>query len=362
MGVLTIDEQIAQIEEVLRKTPHHKATNGFIGAMRAKIARLRDKEIEIGGKGGGGSGFQVKKQGDATVVLVGPPSAGKSTLINRLTNAESKVAPYAFTTVTVVPGMLKYNEAYIQILDIPGLIEGAREGKGRGREVLSVARSADLIIVMADVERFQRIPKMIKELEGAGIRINQKRPDVIIEKKIEGGLEVKTNIKQDFDKDAVKQIAREYGINNGIITLKEKVTFDRLFDVFSGNRAYIPAIFVVNKIDGGYFNHSNDRSENGYLLLAAKTGKGIQTLIDEIWKALKFVTIYLVRPDEDLNFENPMIMKEGDSLKEVAEKIGSDFAARQKLVKIWGPGAKFPGQEVSFSTKVEDRMQIRFIQ
>ena len=137
--MLTIDEQIEEIEAVLRKTPHHKATNGFIGAMRAKIARLRDKEIESGGKSGGGGGFTVKKQGDATVVLIGPPSAGKSTLINQLTNAESKVAPYAFTTVTVVPGMLKYNEAYIQILDIPGLIEGAKEGKGRGREVLSVA-------------------------------------------------------------------------------------------------------------------------------------------------------------------------------------------------------------------------------
>src|SRR5258705_1843254 len=99
----TIDQQIEAIQEVLRKTPHHKATNGFIGQMRAKIARLRDKEIESGGKGGGGGGgFTVKKQGDATVVLVGPPSAGKSTLLNLLTNAESKVAPYAFTTVTVV--------------------------------------------------------------------------------------------------------------------------------------------------------------------------------------------------------------------------------------------------------------------
>ena len=118
--MLTIDEQIEQIEEVLRKTPHHKATNGFIGAMRAKIARLRDKEIESQPHAKAlveaEEASTVKKQGDATVVLVGPPSAGKSTLINRLTNAESKVAPYAFTTVTVVPGMLKYKEAYIQIL------------------------------------------------------------------------------------------------------------------------------------------------------------------------------------------------------------------------------------------------------
>ena len=161
--MLTIDEQIAQIEETLRKTPHHKATNGFIGAMRAKISRLKDKGIEEASKkgGGGGGGYQVKKQGDATVVLVGPPSAGKSTLINQLTNAESKVAPYAFTTVTVVPGMLKYRQAYIQILDIPGLITGAKEGKGRGKEVLSVARGADLLIVMTDVKRVPLFANMV---------------------------------------------------------------------------------------------------------------------------------------------------------------------------------------------------------
>ena len=358
--MLTIDEQIAQIEEVLRKTPHHKATNGFIGAMRAKIARLRDKEIETSAKkGGGGGGFSVKKQGDGTVVLIGPPSAGKSTLINQLTNAESKVAPYSFTTVTVIPGMLKYKEAYIQILDIPGLIEGAREGKGRGREVLAVARGADLLVIMTDVERVDRIKKMMSELEGAGIRINQSPPDVIIEKRAEGGLEIQSNIRQDIDKDTIKDIAREYGIINGYITLKERVSLDRLFDAFSLNRAYVPAIFIVNKIDS---NPNYDISiYHNYLTISAEKGIGIQNLIDEIWKALKFVTVYLVKPDAEPDFSDPMVMKEGETLKNVALKIGSDFAESKKLVKIWGSGAKFPGQEVSFETKILDGMQIRFI-
>ncbi|OGM76519.1 hypothetical protein A2208_00825 [Candidatus Woesebacteria bacterium RIFOXYA1_FULL_43_16] len=356
----TIDQQIEAIREVLRKTPHHKATNGFIGAMRAKISRLKDKEIEISGKsGGGGVSFSVKKQGDATVVLVGPPSAGKSTLINRLTNAESKVAPYAFTTVTVVPGMLKYNKAYIQILDIPGLIEGAKEGRGKGKEVLSVARNADILLVMTDVKRVNLMASMVTELEGAGIRLNQAKPKVLVERKTEGGLEILSNIKQAIDKDTIKEIAREYGINNGSITFKEKITYNRLFDAFSNNRVYIPAIFVINKVD----MEPNYRSmiAGEYSAISANIGEGIPDLIEQIWRALKFVTVYLVKPDEDVSTGNPIIMKEGETLKAVALKIGPDFEESKKLVKIWGPGAKFPGQEVSFSTEVLEGMKIRFI-
>lgn len=360
--MLTIDEQIAQIEEVLRKTPHHKATNGFIGAMRAKIAKLKDKEIEATTKGGGGGGgFSVKKQGDATVVLIGPPSAGKSTLINRLTNAESKVAPYAFTTVTVIPGMLKYKEAYIQILDVPGLIEGAKEGKGRGKEVLAVVRGADLLIIMTDTDRLERIDKMVVELEGAGIRINKTSPDVIIDKQSEGGLEIQSNISQDIDKDTIKEIAREYGIKNGVITLKERVTIGRLFDAFSSNRAYIPAIFVINKVDSPDIAKHYKKGSHQILNISAEKGTGIQELIDRIWNTLKFVTVYLVKPNEEPNLSNPMVMKAGETLRDVALKIGPDFAEDKKLVKIWGAGAKFPGQEVSFDTKVLDGMQIRFL-
>lgn len=359
--MLTIDQQIEEIEEVLRKTPHHKATNGFIGAMRAKIARLKDKDIESQEKKGGGGtgGFTVKKQGDATVVLIGPPSAGKSTLINQLTNAESKVAPYAFTTVTVVPGMLKYNEAYIQILDIPGLIEGAKEGKGRGKEVLSVARGADLLLIMTDVKRIGAFANMVTELTSAGIRLNQKAPEVLIDKKTSGGLEIHSNIKQSIDNETIKEIAREFGIKSGDITLRENMTLDRLFDAFSTNRVYVPAIFVVNKIDEmpGF----KDKIDGNFVGISADKKIGITDLIDQIWRELKFVTVYLVKPLNEPDFTDPIIMKEGETLRDVARKIGNDFAESKKLVKIWGETAVFQGQEVSMDTEVAEKMQIRFL-
>ncbi|WKZ25830.1 MAG: 50S ribosome-binding GTPase [bacterium] len=353
-----IAAQIEEIEATLRKTPHHKATNGFIGAMRAKIARLKDKEVETTAKskGSGGGGYAVKKQGDATIVLIGPPSAGKSTLINLLTNAKSKIAAYAFTTVSVIPGMLKFRDGYIQILDVPGLIEGASIGKGRGKEVLSVARGADLLVVMTDPDRLDFFDHLSKELEKAGIRINKKAPDVRIEKEISGGLSIVSNLKQDFNLDDIKGIAYEFGVKNGRISIKEKVTMDQIIDSFSQRIVYKNAIFVVNKSD----THIGHKYED-LIYISADKNIGVNKLKEIIWQNLKLVTIYLVEKTEKPNTNNPVIMKENDTLEDVARGIGSEFLAGTTLAKIWGNGAKFDGQEMPLTTKVVDGMMVRFL-
>ncbi len=244
-------------------------------------------------------------------------------------------------------------------MDIPGLIEGAKEGKGRGREVLSVARAADLLLVMTDIKRVDAFAGMVKELLGAGIRINEERPKVIIEKKTSGGLDVFSNIKLKLYKETIKDIAREYGIKSGSITLQENVSLDRLFDAFSENRVYVPVIFVINKVDEE--PNYREQIDGDFVGISAGKGEGIDELIKEIWKALKFVTVYLVKPEEEIGEGSPIVMKEGDTLKDVAEKIGPDFAASKKIVKIWGVGAKFPGQEMSLETKIQEGMQIRFL-
>ncbi len=358
-----ISEQIKNIEKEIRETPYHKGTEHHIGILRARIARLKDKMVAGNAKksGGGGGGYAVKKQGDATVVLIGPPSSGKSTLINKLTNAESKVAPYAFTTVSVIPGMLKHRQAYIQILDVPGLIEGAQEGKGRGKEVLSVARAADLLIFITDPERLEFLKKLVKELENAGIRINKLPPDIKYEKKLGGGLLVHSNIKQDLDRETIKEVARELGIKNGEIKVNEKLTIERLIDAFSKNRVYVPAIYVVNKIDSPEFKVHSAKIDPRIHLISAEKGDGIDMIKEVIWEKLGFVTVYLVRPEDDVNFDNPIVVKKHFSLEDVANKIGAEFMEGKSKAKIWGNGAKFAAQEVSLATKVQDGMQIRFI-
>jgi small GTP-binding protein len=351
-------QTIEEIEKEIRETPYHKGTEHHIGKLRARLAHLKDRELEYESKkGGGGGGFSVKKQGDATIVLVGPPSVGKSTLVNQLTNAKSKVAEYAFTTVSVIPGMLKYNDAYIQILDVPGLIEGAKEGRGRGKEVLSTVRGADLLLIMSDVQHSELIQMIIKELEKSGIRINQKRPAVHIDKKVSGGIIIHSNIKQEIDNKTIEIAAQEFGLKNAEVIIKEKLSLDALIDSFSSSRVYIPAIFVLNKID----MNSNKRYTVIYQCISAEKGTGLEELKEKIWEKLELIKVYLVRPEEELSFNNPIIMHSNQSLKDVADKIGTEFSEGKKLAKIWGKSAHYPGQEVPLSTPVKEGMQIRFI-
>ncbi len=249
MDTSQIEKQIKDIEDEIFNTQKNKATEHHIGKLKAKLAKLRSEVEKRKGTGAKGKGFAIKKSGDATVGLIGYPSIGKSTLMNCLTDAKSRIGDYFFTTLDVIPGMMKYKGANIQILDLPGLISGASKGRGRGKEILSAIRNVDLILFMIDAQNFDNLYLMIKELYNSGIRLNQKKPDVIVKKTGQGGINVTATVKlSKLDKELVKSIASEYIINADII-IREDISEDQLIDVFIQNRVYVSAIVIVNKTD-----------------------------------------------------------------------------------------------------------------
>ena len=119
----------------MSRTQKNKATNQHLGLLKARISKLKRELISAGSKsgGGGGEGFDVRSTGDARVGLVGFPSVGKSTLLSLL---------------TCIPGAFKYKGCDIQLLDLPGIISGAADNKGRGRQVIGVARTCDIILIV----------------------------------------------------------------------------------------------------------------------------------------------------------------------------------------------------------------------
>jgi len=124
-------EKIKEIEAEMARTQKNKATNYHLGTLKAKLARLRNELFveQSGGTGGSsGEGFEVARNGDARVALIGFPSVGKSTLLCKLTSTQSETAAYEFTTLTCIPGVMQYKGGKIQVLDLPGIIEGAAHG------------------------------------------------------------------------------------------------------------------------------------------------------------------------------------------------------------------------------------------
>src|SRR5512137_2143133 len=217
----SLEEQIKELEDELVKTPYNKATSKHIGRVKAKIARLKDEAVNRAMKsGGGGEGYNVKKSGDATAVLVGFPSTGKSTLLNKLTGTDSAVGAYAFTTLTVVPGALEHKGAKIQLLDIPGLIAGAAMGKGRGKEVIAVVRNADMIVLLVDVFNEKHVDVLFRELYDAGIRVNVEKPDITIKKSSHGGIRLNAVGTLDLEIEEVRSILSESKLMNADVLIR----------------------------------------------------------------------------------------------------------------------------------------------
>ena len=355
-----IEEEIRRIEEELKRTPYNKATQKHIGRLKAKLAKLREMAQSRGG-GGGGKGYAVKKSGDATAAFVGFPSVGKSTLLNKLTNAKSEVGAYAFTTLTIVPGVLEHKGAKIQLLDAPGIIVGASAGKGRGTEVLSAVRSADLILLTVDIYTLGHLPILERELYNVGIRLDQKPPDVKIKVKDRGGIDVSSTVPlTHIDEDTIEAILNEYKIHNADVVIREDITLEQFIDVVAGNRVYIPSLVVVNKIDLAdeeylkYIKQRLDEFGKDYVLVSGTKEINLDLLKDKIYDKLGFIKIYLKPQGKKPDFDEPLIMRKGATVKDVCEKLHKDFVRNFRYAQVWGKSAKHPGQRVGLDHKLED--------
>ncbi len=357
--MVTIEEQIKEIEDELSRTSYNKKTQHHIGKLKAKLARLKD-DLELRrSKGPKTAGYAVRKSGNATIALVGFPSVGKSTLLNKITNAQSEVAAYRFTTLTVVPGVMEYKGAKIQVLDLPGLIKDASKGKGRGREVLSVVRSADLIVLMIDVFE-TNIHVLVEELRTANLRLNQRPPDIVISKKNRGGITVNFTTKQStLDEDLVREMMNEYGYINADIVIREDIVEDQLIDYISGNRLYVPAIALINKTDlvtKDYLKHVEKRIKGWRVVpISAEKDVGVDALKEEIYGALRFIRIYMKPQGKEADLVEPLVIKDGSDIGMICDAIHRDFRKNFRYAQIWGKSARFPGQMVGLDHTVRDQ-------
>lgn len=365
-ATMGIPEKIKKLEDDIHRTQVNKKTEHHIGLLKAKIAKLKREQEEQQSRGGGSSvGYDVRKTGDATIVLIGLPSVGKSTLLNRLTNAKSKVGAYQFTTLTVVPGAMEYRGARIQVLDLPGIIEGASSGKGLGKRVLSVARNADLILFVVDVFQPEAVSILKRELRTIGIRVDERPPNVAIETTSSGGINVSVQTKlTKISEELVKEILRVYDINSARVMIREDITDEQLVDVLLGNRVYIPSLTVMNKVDlvnAGFINEITQKIPDKFVPVSAESSVNMTALKEELYKRLDFIRVYMKPRGKEADTKEPLIIKNGSAVLDVCNKLHRKMKDDLRYAQIWGRSVKFGGQKVGITHRLMDEDVVTLI-
>ncbi len=354
MGVA---DKIHGIESELKDTKVHKGTEYHVGLLKAKLAKLK-RQAASAKSSSGGRAFDVRKSGDSRVVLIGLPSVGKSTLLTKITNAKSEIAAYAFTTLTVIPGVLEYKGARIQILDLPGILSGAAEGTGRGREVLAVARSADLVLLLLDVFQPDQANMLRRELETMGIRLDKQPPNIVVTRKAKGGVTISGTVKRTkLDDRMIIDVLNVYGIHNADVVFREDVGVDEFIDVLVGTRIYIPSLTLLNKVDlvnKEYLEEVGKRIGNGFISISADSGLNCEKVKEAIYSKLQFIRIYMRKRDGETDYKEPLIMRSGSNVGDVCDKLHRDWRKQYRYALVWGKSAKFGGQKVGIDHKMQD--------
>jgi len=352
---LGIPEKIKAIQDEMARTQINKATEKHLGLLKAKIAKLkREQEDDVTKKSGmKQDGFDVRRSGDATVVFIGLPSVGKSTLLNKMTGAKSTVGAFQFTTLTVVPGMMEYRGAKIQLLDLPGIIKGASTGKGLGKRILSVARTADLVLLVLDVFQPYHEDVLVNELGNIGIRLNQLPPNLTIEKASMGGIAVAQQVKlTKISIDHLKDILHLYGIVSARVVVREDVTSEQLSDFIAGNISYSKALTILNKIDlvdKKFLTDLKTKIKSDVIEVSANSDMNIEILKEKIYQKLKFIRIYMRPKGGETDFKEPLIAREGDTVEDICNKLHRRLRREFRYGLVWGKSVKFGGQRVGLN-------------
>ncbi|KAK4554914.1 GTP-binding protein rbg1 [Recurvomyces mirabilis] len=356
----TTVDKIKAVEDEMSKTQKNKATSFHLGQLKAKLAKLkRELLTPTSSGGGGGAGFDVARTGVASVGFIGFPSVGKSTLMSRLTGQHSEAAAYEFTTLTTVPGQVMYNGAKIQMLDLPGIIQGAKDGKGRGRQVIAVAKTCNLIFIVLDVNKPLTDKRVIEtELEGFGIRINKEPPNIKITKKDKGGISITSTVAlSHIDNDEVKAVMNEYRMANCDIAIRCDATIDDLIDVIEAKaRSYIPVIYALNKIDA----ISIEELDLLYRIpnacpISSEHGWNVDELMEQAWDKLQLKRIYTKPKGRMPDYTAPVVLRTGrDTVEDFCNSIHKTIIDDFRIAVVYGKSVRHQPQRVGLTHVLED--------
>jgi ribosome-interacting GTPase 1 len=292
----TIPEKIKALEIMMAIIPKHKGTERLRGQLKSRMAKLKEELQKRPTVGKAEQAYNIKREGAAQIILLGLPNSGKSSLLSQITNASSEVADYPFTTQKPIPGMMKFENLQIQLVDVPPVqLDHIEPG------FPNLIRNADALLLLVDLteDPIFQMEILLEVLRGMRIKVVGKGPG--------SSLEV------------------------GWVPLR--------------------AILVGNKCDVKNTMGAYQRFENHFrdtfpiLPISAKAGMNFEELKKEIYQILGIIRVYTKIPGKEPDLTEPVILKKGSTVGDVALSIHKDFVAKLRYAKIWGSG-KFDGQMV----------------
>jgi small GTP-binding protein len=139
-------ERIRVVRALLEELPDYR--NGpYADLRKSLLAEIEDTRVRASAIHR--DSIAVRREGAAQIALVGPPNVGKSSLLQALSDIQIRTGDFPFTTLRPVPALTRIGGVLVQLVEIPGLIDGANSDRGGGRALLGVLRSADAIVYCA---------------------------------------------------------------------------------------------------------------------------------------------------------------------------------------------------------------------
>ncbi len=282
------EEELKCLQVMLVELPKHKGTDKMQGDLKQKISRLKKEITAAASSGSKTTTTRIPRQGAGRAIIIGGPNSGKSQLLASLTRATPEIGNYPFTTRELQPGMMPWNDIYVQLIDSPPITADVFDPATQ-----AVIRNADLVVLMLDLgsdDGGQQLQELTQRLAESKTRLGKSSY---------------------LDED-----------NIGV--------------------SFTQTIFVPNKIDLAeaadrkeFFDEFLD-VEFAEFPISAITGKGLEELRDEIYRRLDVVRVYTKMPNrKHPDMEKPFTVRRGQTLQELAVLIHKDFE-NFKSARVWG--------------------------
>lgn len=300
-------EKLTALEEMLRTIPKHKGTEHMRADIKRRISKTKTA-IETGGKKGGGKHtdvFHVPKSGAGQVALVGMPNTGKSAILAALTNAPVNVADYPFATDKPVPGMAKFEDVQIQLVDAPPITaDYAPPG------LVNTYRNADMLAIVIDLAG-----AVLEQMEVCTAYLESHRL-----------LMDETTADQDTEGNP---LARKTFVIATKVDLAPQGTLQTLKELTARPFEYIK--------------------------VSSETGVGMDDLTQRIFEMLGIVRVYAKKPGQEPDMTDPFTIKRGGTVYDLAYQIHRELADKLKTARAWNSPSAYDGQNVPREHVLSDK-------